>query len=66
VTHRSLDVCMSHRYAACDFVGRTRRGLFGDALAEVYHAVDTLAGANGQLRALGLEQNTLVLFASDK
>jgi arylsulfatase A len=57
---------MSHRYAACDFVGRTRRGLFGDALAEVDHAVDTLAGANGQLRALGLEQNTLVLFASDK
>ena len=46
--------------------GRTRRGLFGDALSEVDKAVDTLVGEAGHITAkLGLAANTLILFASD-
>ena len=53
------------QYAGCEFVGTTRRGLFGDALAEVDAAVGELAGDGGWLSKLGVERNTLTIFASD-
>jgi arylsulfatase A len=50
------------RYAGCSFVNTTRRGLFGDALAEV----DAFAGALSlHLDSLGVANNTLTLFFSD-
>eukprot|EP00041_Stephanoeca_diplocostata_P015340 m.292451 g.292451 ORF g.292451 m.292451 type:complete len:202 (+) comp20001_c0_seq3:735-1340(+) len=52
----------SKQYSGCAFVNSTRRGYFGDALAEV----DWFAGKMyTQLQQEGIEKNTLVLFASD-
>ena len=54
------------QYAACESYGTSRRGLFGDALAEVDQAVDALLGVNGHIsQTLGLARNTLTLFMSD-
>ncbi len=50
------------QYAGCAEANRTRRGAFGDALAEV----DAIASAVVEaLRRNGLERNTLVLFTGD-
>jgi len=50
------------QYAGCPFQNSTRRGKFGDALAEA----DWLVGnAMQELEKQGLAENTLVLFASD-
>jgi hypothetical protein len=53
------------QYAGCAFAGHSRRGLFGDAMAEVDNAVETLVGRDGWIASLGLARNTLVLFTSD-
>jgi arylsulfatase A len=50
------------QYSGCKFVGATRRGRFGDALAEVDWMV---GGLVQELRDLGIEKNTLILFTSD-
>jgi arylsulfatase A len=50
------------QYAGCDFQNSTRRGKFGDALAEA----DWIIGNIHQtLKETNLEQNTLILFTSD-
>lgn len=50
------------QYAGCSFAGKSIRGGFGDALTEV----DWFLGEMIQhVNALGLENNTLVLFLSD-
>lgn len=51
-----------NQYAGCDFRGATRRGGFGDALAEVDWVVEQLMG---QLEASEVIDNTLVLFTGD-
>jgi arylsulfatase A-like enzyme len=48
--------------ASPDFQGRSRRGLYGDAVEELD---DSTGRILGQLRALGLAEKTLVLFTSD-
>lgn len=49
------------QYAGCDYVNTTRRGRFGDALAEV----DGFVGAiHDHMTALGIANNTLTLFFS--
>lgn len=53
---------VTKQYAGCAFVNTTRRGRFGDALAEV----DAFAGALMQhVDSLGVANNTLTLFFSD-
>ena len=50
------------QYAGCAWKGSTTRGAFGDALAEA----DSIVGAiQKKLQDLELEENTLILFASD-
>lgn len=50
------------QYSGCAHANATRRGGFGDALAEVD---GTIAALVGRLRHHGLEGNTLLLFAGD-
>ncbi|EDQ85419.1 uncharacterized protein MONBRDRAFT_11941 [Monosiga brevicollis MX1] len=50
------------QYAGCQFKNTSRRGMFGDALAEVDWQVGEIMST---LKEQGLENNTLVLFASD-
>ena len=50
------------QYASCDFRNASKRGAFGDALAEI----DWMVGnVQETLNRLGLEENTLILFTSD-
>ncbi|KAL3934985.1 MAG: hypothetical protein SGARI_003154 [Bacillariaceae sp.] len=50
------------QYAGCDFRNSTKRGKFGDALAEA----DWIVGNIHQtLKDMNLEDNTLILFTSD-
>ena len=50
------------RYCDCEHKNATRRGAFGDALAEI----DTLVGQVAErLKANGIEGNTLILFTAD-
>lgn len=50
------------QWASCSSYGRTRRGLFGDGLAEVDDAVGQVIDT---LNSKGIAQNTLSLFVSD-
>ena len=50
------------QYAGCDFKNATRRGAFGDALAESDWIVGNIMK---KLRDLGLEEDTLILFTSN-
>ncbi|NXY12316.1 ARSA Arylsulfatase, partial [Pteruthius melanotis] len=50
------------QFASREFAGRTRRGPFGDALAEFDGSVGQLLRA---LQEHGLENSTLVFFTSD-
>ena len=60
--HTATPNVPGRQYAGCAFQGTTARGAFGDALAEVdWFAAQLLA----ELRALALEENTLLLFVSD-
>lgn len=49
-------------YASEPFVGRSKRGLYGDVVEELDHSVGEIMAT---LRELGLEENTLVVFTSD-
>jgi len=49
-------------FASKRFVGRSRRGLYGDVVEEIDAEVGRLLGA---LRELGLDRSTLVVFTSD-
>lgn len=51
-----------NQYAGCNFRGATKRGIYGDALAETDWIVGTIVQ---KLRELDLEENTLILFTSD-
>nr|MBA3480652.1 sulfatase [Pirellulales bacterium] len=48
--------------ASPEFRGKSKRGLYGDAVSEVDWSVGQLMAT---LRELGLDKNTLVLFSSD-
>jgi arylsulfatase A len=50
------------QYAGCDFQNKSKRGAFGDALAETDWMVGNIMR---KLRELGLEEDTLILFTSD-
>ncbi|NXX26107.1 ARSA Arylsulfatase, partial [Nicator chloris] len=50
------------QFASREFAGQTRRGPFGDALAEFDGSVGQLVQA---LQDNGLESSTLVFFTSD-
>mmetsp|Transcript_56321 Transcript_56321/g.180831 ORF Transcript_56321/g.180831 Transcript_56321/m.180831 type:complete len:599 (+) Transcript_56321:53-1849(+) len=50
------------QYAGCPFKNTTRRGAFGDALAEVDWIVGNVWRA---LQDAGIEENTLILFTGD-
>ncbi len=50
------------QYAGCQFQNKTRRGKFGDALAEADWLVGNLVS---KLESAGIRNNTLILFASD-
>ena len=49
-------------FVSSKFAGKTKRGLFGDVLAEIDWSVGEILGA---LKKHGLEENTLVIFSSD-
>ena len=49
-------------FASPDFEGKSRRGLFGDAVEEIDWSVGRILDT---LRELGLDDNTLVVFTSD-
>jgi len=53
---------MESQYAGCKFQNTTKRGIFGDALAETDWIVGNIVE---KVRHLGLEENTLILFTSD-
>lgn len=50
------------QYAGCDFRNSTKRGKFGDALAEADWIVGNILQT---LREVDMEDNTLILFTSD-
>ncbi len=49
-------------YASSDFIGKSKRGLYGDVLQEIDHGVGEILKT---LNELGLDENTLVIFTSD-
>lgn len=49
-------------YASPDFEGSSQAGVYGDAVQEIDWSTGQIIG---KLRALGIEQNTLVMFTSD-
>jgi len=50
------------QYAGCAFQNKTRRGKFGDALAEADWIIGNLVK---QIREAGIEENTVFVFTSD-
>lgn len=49
-------------YASKSFLGRSQRGLYGDAVMELDYGVGQVLG---KIRELGIANNTFVLFSSD-
>lgn len=49
-------------FASKDFIGKSKRGLYGDVLMEIDHGVGQIMQA---LKETGLDENTLVVFTSD-
>jgi arylsulfatase A-like enzyme len=49
-------------FASEDFLGSSRRGLYGDVLSEIDHGVGQIINA---LKEEGIDKNTLVFFTSD-
>ena len=49
-------------FASEKFTGKSKRGLFGDALMELDYSVGRIVS---KLEQLGLDQNTLMMFTSD-
>ena len=52
----------NEQYCGCNFIGRTVRGGFGDALSEVDWMLGEMVD---HVASLGLENNTMLLFLSD-
>lgn len=59
ITSRAQPEC---QYAGCNFQNSTKRGKFGDALAEADWIVGNI---HQSLKDSGQEENTLILFTSD-
>ena len=49
-------------FASKDFLGKSKRGLYGDVLMEIDHGVGMIIKT---LKETGLDKNTLVIFTSD-
>lgn len=49
-------------FASKDFLGKSKRGLYGDVLMEIDHGVGLIIKT---LKETGLDKNTLVVFTSD-
>lgn len=49
-------------YASKDFLGKSQRGLYGDAVRELDYGVGVILK---QLKSLGVDKDTLVIFSSD-
>ncbi|MCG2460649.1 sulfatase [Flavobacteriaceae bacterium F89] len=49
-------------FASKDFEGKSKRGLYGDVVAEIDHGVGQIIA---ELKADGLDKNTIVVFTSD-
>ena len=49
-------------YASNDFLGKSKRGLYGDVIEEIDHYMGELLD---YLKSSGLDKNTLVIFSSD-
>ena len=49
-------------YASKDFVGKSERGLYGDTIEEIDWSVGEVLKT---LKSLKLDENTLVIYASD-
>ena len=67
-THLNPFVYLAHNqphlglYASDAFVGRSRRGLLGDVMAEIDHSMERILK---QLSKLELTNHTLIVFSSD-
>jgi len=49
-------------FASKDFIGTSKRGLYGDVLQEIDHGVGEIIKS---LKEMGIDKNTLVVFTSD-
>jgi len=49
-------------FASSEFFGKSRRGLYGDAIMEMDHSIGVILSA---IHSLQIQENTLVLFTSD-
>ena len=49
-------------YASSDFLGKSKRGLYGDVIQEIDYSVGRIFK---ELEKLNLEKNTLIIFTSD-
>ena len=49
-------------YASKDFLGKSKRGLYGDVIEEIDHGVGLIIS---ELKKLNLDQKTIVVFTSD-
>ena len=49
-------------YASAEFIGKSKRGLYGDVIEEIDWGMGQILET---LEALGLDENTLVIFTSD-
>ena len=49
-------------FASEDFLGSSKRGIYGDVLQEIDHGVGQILRT---IKALNLEENTIILFTSD-
>lgn len=58
----SVDASHVPLYASSDFLGTSRRGLYGDAVRELDHGVGLILDT---VRRLGVADNTLAVFTSD-
>jgi arylsulfatase A len=59
VAHNQVHVQL---YASKNFLGKSKRGLYGDAAQEMDNSVGVLLN---KLKSLGLDSNTFVFFSSD-
>ncbi len=49
-------------FASKDFLGKSKRGIYGDVVAEIDHGIGQIIAA---LKEDGLDKNTIVVFTSD-
>uniref|UniRef100_A0A1A8RQD1 N-acetylgalactosamine-6-sulfatase n=4 Tax=Nothobranchius TaxID=28779 RepID=A0A1A8RQD1_9TELE len=58
----AADATHAHVYASKPFLGKSQRGLYGDAVMELDYSVGQLLSL---LQKLGIDKNTFVFFTSD-